>query len=34
MKTDRIFREGELDKGFILRTHDSVARTLRDMIHN
>lgn len=33
INTDRIFREGELDKGFILRANDQVARQLREMIH-
>lgn len=34
INTDRIFREHELDKGFILRcANESVARSLRDMIH-
>jgi len=26
IRTERIFREGELDKGFILRANDQVAR--------
>jgi hypothetical protein len=33
INTDRIFREGELDKGFILRANDQVARQLKEMIH-
>jgi len=26
INTERIFREGELDKGFVLRANDQVAR--------
>jgi hypothetical protein len=33
IKTDKIFREPDLDKGFILRANEQVARTLREMIH-
>jgi|LauGreDrversion4_2_1035121.scaffolds.fasta_scaffold589200_1 hypothetical protein len=33
INTDRIFREGELDKGFVLRANDQVARQLREIIH-
>ena len=33
IKTERIFRENELDKGFILRANETVARLLREMIH-
>lgn len=33
IRTEKIFRESELDKGFILRANEQVARTLRDMIH-
>jgi hypothetical protein len=33
IKTDRIFREGELDKGFILRANDQVARQLKEIIY-
>ena len=33
INTERIFREGELDKGFILRANDQVARQLREMIN-
>jgi hypothetical protein len=34
INTESIFREGELDQGFILRAGtDYVARTLRDLIH-
>jgi hypothetical protein len=32
IKTDKIFKENELDKGFILRANDQVARTLRELI--
>jgi len=30
---DRVFRNKELDQGFILRANDEVARFLRDVIH-
>lgn len=33
INTERIFREGELDKGFVLRANDQVARQLREIIH-
>lgn len=33
IKTEKIFREHELDKGFILRANETVARGLREMIH-
>ncbi len=33
INTERIFRESELDKGFILRANDQVARQLREMIN-
>lgn len=33
IKTDKIFREQELDKGFILRANEQVARTMRELIH-
>lgn len=32
IKTDKIFKETELDKGFILRANDEIARTLRELI--
>ena len=32
IKTDKIFKEHELDKGFILRANESVTKILRDMI--
>ncbi len=32
IKTEKIFKESDLDKGFILRANDIVTRTLRDMI--
>jgi len=34
IKTDKIFREGELDRGFILRANDTVGRLLREMIRH
>ena len=33
IKTEKIFREHELDKGFILRANEQVARTIRELIH-
>jgi hypothetical protein len=33
IKTEKIFREQELDKGFILRANEQVARTIRELIH-
>lgn len=32
INTTKIFKEHELDKGFVLRANDTVARTLREMI--
>jgi hypothetical protein len=32
--TSKIFKESELDKGFVLRANDSVARTLRELIRS
>jgi hypothetical protein len=32
ISTDNIFRENELDKGFVLRANDQVTRILREMI--
>jgi hypothetical protein len=32
ISTDSIFRENELDKGFVLRANDQVTRILREMI--
>lgn len=32
INTDNIFRENEIDKGFILRANETVARLLREMI--
>ena len=34
INTDSIFREGEIDKGFILRANESVTRALREMINH
>jgi len=33
INTTKIFKEGELDKGFILRANEQVARILREIIH-
>ena len=33
IRTERIFREAELDKGFIMRANDAVAKNMREMIH-
>lgn len=32
--TSKIFKEGDLDKGFILRANDQVARVMREIIHS
>lgn len=36
INTDNIFRESELDKGFVIRANDSVSKLLRELIsgHN
>lgn len=34
INTSKIFKESELDKGFILRANDQVARILREIIHS
>lgn len=33
IRTEKIFREHELDRGFILRANEQVARTIRELIH-
>ena len=32
INTDSIFRENELDRGFILRANDTVGKLIREMI--
>ena len=32
INTDNIFRENEIDKGFVLRANENVTRILKDMI--
>ena len=32
IKTDKIFKEQELDRGFVLRANDDIARTIRELI--
>ena len=34
INTTKIFKENELDKGFILRANDTVARIMREIIHS
>jgi hypothetical protein len=34
INTENIFKENELDKGFVLRANDTVAKIIRELINN
>lgn len=33
IRTENIFRESELDRGFVLRANDHVSKIIREIIH-